>query len=102
MDDQPAAVAGPATGIDENGGEERARRRHRGDVRIFSKWCKGCGLCVAFCPERVFETDPNGRTVVAHPERCIACMWCYHHCPDFAIAVQRLDGDEGERVDHAG
>jgi 2-oxoglutarate ferredoxin oxidoreductase subunit delta len=70
-----------------------SRRRRRGEVRIFRKWCKGCGLCMAFCPERVFSVDGEGRAVVAHPEKCTACMWCYHHCPDFAIAVYRSDED---------
>jgi NAD-dependent dihydropyrimidine dehydrogenase PreA subunit len=29
--------------------------------------------------------------VVAHPERCTACNWCYIHCPDLAIIVRKLD-----------
>jgi NAD-dependent dihydropyrimidine dehydrogenase PreA subunit len=29
--------------------------------------------------------------VVAHPELCTACDWCYTHCPDLAIVVRKLD-----------
>ena len=92
------------TSVSEPGGDsegERARRRPRGEVRVFGKWCKGCGLCIAFCPEHVFEADAEERAVVAYPERCVACMWCYHHCPDFAISVHRLSEDQGEMIDHA-
>jgi len=84
MNDQPMAVTVPVIETGKNSGKERKKRRSRGEVRVFSKWCKGCGLCVAFCPEQVF-----------------GCMWCYHHCPDFAISVRRLSEDEGEITGHA-
>ena len=72
------------------------KRTRRGHVRVFERWCKGCGLCVAFCPQQVFELGTQGKSVVVHPERCTACEWCYVHCPDYAIAVRRLDeGDRG-------
>jgi NAD-dependent dihydropyrimidine dehydrogenase PreA subunit len=29
--------------------------------------------------------------VVAYPELCTACDWCYIHCPDLAIVVRKLD-----------
>jgi 2-oxoglutarate ferredoxin oxidoreductase subunit delta len=54
-------------------------------------WCKGCRLCVEFCPTGVldFVDDPN-RPSVIHPEKCTACHWCDTHCPDLAIVVQRI------------
>ena len=67
--------------------EERVNVR----VRVFGKWCKGCGLCIAFCPRHVFEADAEQRPVVAHPERCVACQWCVIHCPDFAIVVDEIE-----------
>ncbi|MBC7265155.1 MAG: 4Fe-4S binding protein [Chloroflexi bacterium] len=75
---------------------KKTKRRPRGEVRLFGKWCKGCGLCIAFCPQGVFEANGEGRPVVAHPEKCTACEWCVVHCPDFAIQVHRLDDQEGE------
>lgn len=75
-------------------GEEQARMR----VRVFGKWCKGCGLCIAFCPQQVFEADAEQRPVVAHSERCVGCQWCVIHCPDFAIVVDEVEVGEGEVV----
>jgi 2-oxoglutarate ferredoxin oxidoreductase subunit delta len=66
------------------------RRRRRGRVTVFPNWCKGCNLCIEFCPTGVLEQGQDGRVIVAHPERCTACRWCELHCPDFAIFVQDL------------
>ena len=77
--------------------EERARakrRRPRGHVTLFPNWCKGCGLCVEFCPVGVLEQGPNGRIIVAHPDKCTACRWCELHCPDFAIFVADVEPEE--------
>jgi len=63
-------------------------------VTVFENWCKGCGLCIAFCPQQVLEGGPDGRTVVAHEERCTACDWCYEHCPDCAITVEAYTEEE--------
>lgn len=78
--------------LSEEKGHQRARRRGR--VTVFDNWCKGCGLCVAFCPQHVFDSKADGHIVVAHEERCTACLWCYEHCPDFAIVVEVLDAEE--------
>jgi len=71
-------------------------KKVRAHVRVFGKWCKGCGLCIAFCPRQVFEEDEQHHPVVAHEERCIACQWCVIHCPDFAIIVDTVKDDENE------
>ena len=71
------------------------KRLPRGKVRVFGHWCKGCGLCMAFCPQKVFEPNADGHPSVAHPERCTACDWCATHCPDFAITVTHLGDQEG-------
>ena len=66
----------------------------RGCVTIFPNWCKGCDLCVEFCPGGVLRPGDSGRVVVAHPDRCRGCRWCELHCPDFAIFVTALDPPE--------
>ena len=71
--------------------EIRAQRR-RGHVRVFASWCKGCGLCIAFCPQGVFVEGREHRPIVAHLDKCVACHWCDIHCPDFAILVEELGG----------
>jgi 2-oxoglutarate ferredoxin oxidoreductase subunit delta len=78
----------------------RARSpRPRGRVTIFGTWCKGCGICIEFCPQGVFEPNGEGRPVVGKPERCTACHWCDTHCPDLAITVRRLQPDEVEELE---
>jgi len=69
-------------------------RLPRGRVTVFPNWCKGCGLCVQFCPAGVLEQGPEGRVIVAHPEACTACRWCELHCPDFAIFVTDIEPDK--------
>jgi 2-oxoglutarate ferredoxin oxidoreductase subunit delta len=71
-------------------------RRPRGRVTVFPNWCKGCNLCVEFCPAHVLEQGQDGRVIVAHPERCTACRWCELHCPDFAIFVQEISPEDEE------
>lgn len=51
-------------------------------------WCKGCGICVAFCPKKVLELDRKDKAVAARPEDCICCKLCELRCPDFAIEVE--------------
>jgi len=74
--------------------EPLLKKKRQGHVTIFPIWCKGCGLCVEFCPTKVFEEKEDGRVVAAHPERCTACRWCELHCPDFAIFVTEVDPEE--------
>lgn len=66
----------------------RKRKGPRGKVIVFGKWCKGCGICVEFCPTHVFAFDGDDQLVVAKPENCTACHWCDTHCPDMAIVVE--------------
>lgn len=68
----------------------------RGRVHVFDNWCKGCGICIAFCPQQVFETGEEGVPLVVRPEKCTACRWCEIHCPDQAIVVTKI-GEEADR-----
>lgn len=59
-------------------------------VTIYRSWCKGCGICVAFCPKEVYAEWQGERPDVLHPERCTGCQQCVLHCPDFAIRVDEI------------
>lgn len=63
----------------------------RGRVEIYAKWCKGCRICVEFCPTGVLALPPGAEVAqVVAPERCTACHFCDTHCPDLAIVVTKL------------
>ena len=64
----------------------------RGEVTIYATWCKGCRICVEFCPPKVLAMDPGeDHPRVVLPEKCTACRFCDTHCPDLAIVVRKLD-----------
>jgi len=54
---------------------------------IRERWCKGCNICVAFCPKQVLVLK-NGKVYPEHPELCIGCRMCELRCPDFAIEIR--------------
>lgn len=71
--------------------ENTRRKGPRGRVFIYPNWCKGCHICVDFCPTGVLAFTPSqAYPRVEHPEKCTACHWCDTHCPDLAIVVQAL------------
>ncbi|MBW2568367.1 MAG: 4Fe-4S binding protein [Deltaproteobacteria bacterium] len=60
---------------------------------IDSDRCKGCGLCVEVCPQKVLEisSEINAKgyfpVYQARPEDCIFCATCCLMCPDVAITI---------------
>lgn len=62
---------------------------------IQNSWCKGCGICVHFCPKKVLELDSRGKVLAVRPEDCIGCRLCQLRCPDLAIEV--ITGDSREK-----
>ena len=62
----------------------------KAEVEVIERYCKGCNICVEFCPTKVLEMDLFTVKVVK-PEACIACMQCELRCPDFAIKVHKIE-----------
>ncbi|MGB9844425.1 ferredoxin family protein [Methanothermobacter tenebrarum] len=62
-------------------------------IHINPELCKGCNICIEFCPEKVYkESDTlNKRGVYVpvpeHEDKCKKCKICILLCPDQAIAV---------------
>ncbi|MBN1349114.1 4Fe-4S binding protein [candidate division KSB1 bacterium] len=60
------------------------------EIIINTQWCKGCAICVEFCPQNVLAMNGNYPEVV-NLEACTACQLCDIRCPDFAITVRKYD-----------
>lgn len=63
-------------------------RREPPRIEIVRAWCKGCDICVRFCPETCLALDEEEKVVVVDPEACTGCRLCELLCPDFAIAIR--------------
>ena len=66
------------------------------EVIINRDWCKGCNICVAFCPKNVLVLDEKEKAIVQRPELCIGCRLCEHLCPDLAVTVHTDVPPQGE------
>ncbi len=56
--------------------------------KIFYDWCKACGICIAFCPKKVFDKGADGKPIIVDQDCCNGCLFCELHCPDFAITIE--------------
>jgi 2-oxoglutarate ferredoxin oxidoreductase subunit delta len=66
----------------------------KGFVEISVEGCKGCGLCVKYCPVKCLEIkmdDTNSfglhYSYLKDEDKCIGCGNCAVMCPDAAITV---------------
>ena len=55
---------------------------------VNAAWCKGCGICVAFCPKNILALE-QGKVVVSDYAQCNFCTLCELRCPDYAIFVDK-------------
>ena len=66
-------------------------------IYIDSSVCKGCALCVHYCPREVLrlsdERNQKGYTIaeVYDASGCTGCKLCQMGCPDMAIYVVDQD-----------
>ncbi len=65
------------------------KSKEEAKIDIYRAWCKGCGICVAFCPTGALGKDEAGYPYVKDAEKCMHCGWCEVRCPDFAITVEK-------------
>ncbi|MGQ9708257.1 MAG: 4Fe-4S binding protein [bacterium] len=64
--------------------------------RLLRQFCKGCRICVEFCPTQTLGLDERSKVTVLHPERCIGCRLCELRCPDLAIFVTKAEDETAE------
>ncbi|MQY65506.1 MAG: 4Fe-4S dicluster domain-containing protein [Clostridia bacterium] len=66
-----------------------------GKIIINIEQCKGCKLCVIFCPKQLIKLSEKLNPAGYHPAefidngQCNSCGLCYQMCPDVAIEVWR-------------
>lgn len=73
----------------------------RGQVFIIPERCKGCKICIEFCPQAVLQESSEMNAKGYHyPEilpgketSCVNCEFCTLVCPEFAIFS--LSSNEG-------
>lgn len=69
------------------------------DVAINENWCKGCDLCILFCPVNALHEARHLNPRGIHPPElapdstCTGCRLCELVCPDFAITVLEGGGN---------
>ncbi|HOJ89038.1 MAG TPA: ferredoxin family protein [Pseudothermotoga sp.] len=66
----------------------------RAYIEIDVERCKGCGLCINACPQRIIRFSDKFNSKGYHPaeqydpdEKCPGCGFCYMMCPDTCITV---------------
>lgn len=64
-------------------------------VEVDRNRCKGCGLCVEFCPKHALQLSEELNAIGHHPaelhdpEKCTACTICATMCPEGGMSVYR-------------
>ena len=64
-------------------------------VRFDGDVCKGCELCLAFCPKGIIAMSPQINTkgyspaAIERQDECIGCKSCALVCPDGAISIYK-------------
>ncbi|MFQ5841829.1 MAG: ferredoxin family protein [Thermodesulfobacteriota bacterium] len=73
----------------------------KGYIEIDREFCKGCKLCIEFCPKGVISLSSNLNVKGYHPayfteeestkekRKCTGCSICAIVCPEVAIEVYR-------------
>ncbi|MCP5202135.1 MAG: 2-oxoacid:acceptor oxidoreductase family protein [Gammaproteobacteria bacterium] len=57
---------------------------------IEAAWCKGCDICVKFCPELCLRLNAERVVELTDPAACTGCRICEWLCPDLALAVRNV------------
>jgi len=67
----------------------------KGTIEISGELCKGCELCISFCPKGIISVSDNLNASGYLPAvfndngECTGCAVCALVCPEVAIEVYR-------------
>lgn len=70
----------------------------KGEIKIDREKCKGCQLCLSFCPRQCIQVSQELNDKGYYPaefspgegkKSCTGCTLCAVVCPDIAIEVYR-------------
>ena len=68
-------------------------------IQLIRDRCKGCEVCVEFCPRNILEMSTDFNSKGYHMPRlvennefsdCSGCMFCEIVCPEFAIFINEV------------
>ncbi len=70
----------------------------KGKIEILEDRCKGCELCVAFCPRGCIRISGRLNNTGYHPaepsgDKCTGCGICYLVCPEPGCITVYRDED---------
>ncbi len=82
----------------------------KGRIKIDKEMCKGCGLCMLFCPRKLIKKGENHINSQGYypamfddPEnRCNSCDMCGKMCPEAAIEIIRIIEEDPIIKDFSG
>ncbi len=63
------------------------------EVKVNEERCKGCELCIVFCPKQVLQLSAKFNSKGYHypefsrPDSCTGCAICGWMCPEVALEV---------------
>jgi 2-oxoglutarate ferredoxin oxidoreductase subunit delta len=62
-------------------------------ITIVEDLCKGCRICIEFCPAKILKVSSHMTKKGIYPPevidatKCTGCRICQYYCPDLAIYV---------------
>lgn len=63
-------------------------------IELSETLCKGCGICIEFCPAKGIKLSENLKVSIKDADLCNACGMCELRCPDFAIRIIRKEAEK--------
>ena len=85
------------------GAAKKSGKKGQWRVIINPEMCKGCNICIEFCPTDVFEISETLNRkgyyvpLVAKEGECTGCRICDLMCPELAIIIEVKSGPEDSK-----